>query len=117
MSPGPSRALTRDVVWRTSCYNVAFAPTLVDVKCALGDAGYLWEPPAAHVVFAIESVVGVVRVLLALLGARSMPTQWTTLCLLTSRTRMALASVAFSAGTLTSLLPLLAHVSLSRMFC
>ena len=39
-------------------FNVAFAPALVDVRCALGEAGYLWESPAAPAVFAIEDVAG-----------------------------------------------------------
>ena len=42
-------------------FNVAFAPALVDVRCALGDAGFLWEPPAALDVFTIGDVVGDVR--------------------------------------------------------
>ena len=39
-------------------FNVAFAPALADVRCALGGAGYLWEPPAAPTVSAIEDVAG-----------------------------------------------------------
>ena len=39
-------------------FNVAFARALADVKCALGDANFLWEPPAAHPVFAIADVDG-----------------------------------------------------------
>ena len=39
-------------------FNVAFAPALVDVGCALSDAGYLWEPPAAPALFSIEGVGG-----------------------------------------------------------
>ena len=37
-------------------FNVAFAPALVDVRRAMGDAGFLWEPPAALAVLAIEDV-------------------------------------------------------------
>ena len=37
-------------------FNVAFAPALVDVRCALGDAGFLWEPPAARDIFTIRDV-------------------------------------------------------------
>ena len=39
-------------------FNVAFAPALVDVRCALGEADYLWELPAAPTAFAIEDVAG-----------------------------------------------------------
>ena len=39
-------------------FNVAFAPALADVRCALGDAGYLWDPPAAPALFSIEGVDG-----------------------------------------------------------
>ena len=31
-------------------FNVAFAPGLVEVRCALDEAGFLWEPPAAQAV-------------------------------------------------------------------
>ena len=37
-------------------FNVAFAPALIEVRCALGEAGFLWEPPAAQAVFAICDV-------------------------------------------------------------
>ena len=37
---------------------MAFAPALVDVRCALGDAGCLWEPPAAPAVFAVGGLDG-----------------------------------------------------------
>ena len=39
-------------------FNVAFVPALVDVRCALSGAGYLWEPPAATALFSIEGDVG-----------------------------------------------------------
>ena len=42
-------------------FNVAFAPALLDVRRALGDANFLWEPPAALPVFAIADVVVDVR--------------------------------------------------------
>ena len=42
-------------------FNVAFAPALVDVRCALGDAGFLWEPPAARDIFVIRDVNKAVR--------------------------------------------------------
>ena len=42
-------------------FNVAFAPALVDVRRALGDAGFLWEPPVAQAIFAIRDVDHVVR--------------------------------------------------------
>ena len=37
-------------------FNVAFAPALEDVRCALGEGGFLWEPPAAPALFAICDV-------------------------------------------------------------
>ena len=37
-------------------FNVAFAPALVEVRGALGDAGYLWEPPSAPSLFSVEGV-------------------------------------------------------------
>ena len=37
-------------------FHVAFAPALVDVRCPRGDAGFLWEPPAAQAIFAICDV-------------------------------------------------------------
>ena len=40
---------------------MAFAPALVDVKRALGDAGFLWEPPAAQAIFTICDVDHIVR--------------------------------------------------------
>ena len=39
-------------------FNVAFATALVDVRRALGDAGYLLEPPAAPAVFAFQGLDG-----------------------------------------------------------
>ena len=42
-------------------FNVACAPALVDVRCALGDAGFLWEPPAARDIFVIRDVDHAVR--------------------------------------------------------
>ena len=38
-------------------FSVAFAPALVDVRRALSDAGYLWEPPSAPTV-SVEGVAG-----------------------------------------------------------
>ena len=35
-------------------FNVAFALALVEVRVALGDAGYLWEPPSAPSLFPVE---------------------------------------------------------------
>ena len=35
---------------------MAFAPALVEVRGALGDAGYLWEPPSAPSLFSVEGV-------------------------------------------------------------
>ena len=42
-------------------FNVAFAPALVDCRRALGDAGFLWEPPAAQDIFANRDGEHVVR--------------------------------------------------------
>ena len=42
-------------------FNVAFAPALVDVRRALGEAGFLWEPSAALAVFTIADVDPIVR--------------------------------------------------------
>ena len=37
-------------------FNVAFAPALDEVRRALGETGFLWEPPAAPPIFAICDV-------------------------------------------------------------
>ena len=42
-------------------FNVAFAPALVDVRCALGDGNFLWAPPAAQHVFCVDDDADVVR--------------------------------------------------------
>ena len=42
-------------------FNVAFAPALVDIRCALGDAGFLWEPLAARDIFIIRDIDHAVR--------------------------------------------------------
>ena len=42
-------------------FPMAFAPALVDVRRALGDANFLWAPPAAQPVFAIADVDDVGR--------------------------------------------------------
>ena len=86
--------------------NVAFAPALADVRRALSDAGYLWEPPSEPSLSSFGALLAVLRVWLV-------PTQWTTLCRLPSRMPMTRASAASFVGTLRLLLPSLAHVSLS----
>ena len=42
-------------------FNVAFAPALVDVRCALEDGNFLWAPPAAQHVFCVDDDADVVR--------------------------------------------------------
>ena len=93
-------------------FNVAFAPALVDVRCALGDAGYLWEPPAAPSLFFIEGVDGDVGGV-----ACAHPVDYSVPSDLTYADDSCFCCVIRTVGTLTLLLPSLAHVSLLLMCC
>ena len=58
-------------------FNVAFAPALADVRRALGDAGYLWEPPLAPSLFSVDSVDSVAGVACAHPVDNSVPSDFT----------------------------------------